>query len=432
MDLRRVARVDGDQVLLRLRVVVDGLNREEPAALLFERLLDQLALLPDQPLEGGALRVVDGLARRCRPGPVVVANAPEGAEAHRRGLPPAVERRPHRVQVDQLVGVDDRPVHLHVEAALGVAQVNELLRVLGVVAVEVVVAEPEHEIAAQEGLDLGAAQLPVQSLGAKQPDVLAVDSRREKLVDDQVDGHASEVGAPRSEVGAGRVVERDGDFGLRPDELAEGLVRYRVLDSVAHRRFDVGDGRTGPLCGYRARPLRELDGDSLVAVGDMFGACGCHHVRPCEYTGKDGVPHLMYNSRPPLGMFDRRVLFGLSGNPTAARSEALQSEAAGRPGACPTHADRCGPGGGCDNRGRQLPQSRGWGVTGVVAIAESHVSVHTWPVHAQAAVDILTCGPSLKPRLAADLIIEGLECAEAAVTEVRRGMVGETVAASLR
>ena len=72
------------------------------------------------------------------------------------------------------------------------------------------------------------------------------------------------------------------------------------------------------------------------------------------------------------------------------------------------------------------------GVTGVVAIAESHVSVHTWPLRAEAAVDILTCGPSLKPRLAADLIIDGLECAEAAVTEVRRGEVAETVAASLR
>ena len=69
------------------------------------------------------------------------------------------------------------------------------------------------------------------------------------------------------------------------------------------------------------------------------------------------------------------------------------------------------------------------GVTGVVAIAESHVSVHTWPAKAQAAVDILTCGMSLKPRLAADLIIEGLECAEAAITEVSRGTVGETAAA---
>ena len=72
------------------------------------------------------------------------------------------------------------------------------------------------------------------------------------------------------------------------------------------------------------------------------------------------------------------------------------------------------------------------GVTGVVAIAESHVSVHTWPLRAEAAVDILTCGTSLKPRLAADLIIDGLECGEAAVTEVRRGAVAETVAASLR
>ena len=72
------------------------------------------------------------------------------------------------------------------------------------------------------------------------------------------------------------------------------------------------------------------------------------------------------------------------------------------------------------------------GVTGVVAIAESHVSVHTWPAQAQAAVDILTCGSSLKPRLAADLITESLECRDAAVTEVRRGVVDETVAVSPR
>ena len=82
--------------------------------------------------------------------------------------------------------------------------------------------------------------------------------------------------------------------------------------------------------------------------------------------------------------------------------------------------------------GDRFHRAEDGGVTGVVAIAESHVSVHTWPLRAEAAVDILTCGPSLKPRLAADLIIDGLECAEAAVTEVRRGMVGETVAASPR
>jgi S-adenosylmethionine decarboxylase len=32
------------------------------------------------------------------------------------------------------------------------------------------------------------------------------------------------------------------------------------------------------------------------------------------------------------------------------------------------------------------------GVTGVVVIAESHISVHTWPEHGYAAVDMFTCG----------------------------------------
>ena len=32
------------------------------------------------------------------------------------------------------------------------------------------------------------------------------------------------------------------------------------------------------------------------------------------------------------------------------------------------------------------------GVSGVVVIAESHVTVHTWPEHGYAAVDVFTCG----------------------------------------
>jgi S-adenosylmethionine decarboxylase proenzyme len=32
------------------------------------------------------------------------------------------------------------------------------------------------------------------------------------------------------------------------------------------------------------------------------------------------------------------------------------------------------------------------GVTGVVVVAESHLSIHTWPEHAYAALDFFTCG----------------------------------------
>ena len=32
------------------------------------------------------------------------------------------------------------------------------------------------------------------------------------------------------------------------------------------------------------------------------------------------------------------------------------------------------------------------GVSGVIVIAESHLSIHTWPEHGYAALDVFTCG----------------------------------------
>lgn len=61
------------------------------------------------------------------------------------------------------------------------------------------------------------------------------------------------------------------------------------------------------------------------------------------------------------------------------------------------------------------------GVTGVVAIAESHLCVHTWPEYGYAAVDIFTCGDSLTPHLAVERIADYLESEDHQVTEIRRG-----------
>ena len=61
------------------------------------------------------------------------------------------------------------------------------------------------------------------------------------------------------------------------------------------------------------------------------------------------------------------------------------------------------------------------GVTGVVAIAESHLCIHTWPEHGYAAVDIFTCGANFDPSEAAKLIAAKLESRDPEITEVIRG-----------
>ncbi|MCW5556813.1 MAG: adenosylmethionine decarboxylase [Verrucomicrobiae bacterium] len=37
-----------------------------------------------------------------------------------------------------------------------------------------------------------------------------------------------------------------------------------------------------------------------------------------------------------------------------------------------------------------------WGVSGVVVISESHLTIHTWPEHRFAAVDVFSCGSRLR------------------------------------
>ncbi len=63
------------------------------------------------------------------------------------------------------------------------------------------------------------------------------------------------------------------------------------------------------------------------------------------------------------------------------------------------------------------------GVSGVVVIAESHLSVHTWPEYGYAAADIFTCGMSVDPQIAAEVLIQGLGCRNPNLTEVQRGIL---------
>jgi S-adenosylmethionine decarboxylase len=63
------------------------------------------------------------------------------------------------------------------------------------------------------------------------------------------------------------------------------------------------------------------------------------------------------------------------------------------------------------------------GVSGVVIIAESHLSIHTWPEYGYAAVDIFTCGDSLHPELAVDLLANALEAKNTSTLELKRGIL---------
>ncbi len=49
------------------------------------------------------------------------------------------------------------------------------------------------------------------------------------------------------------------------------------------------------------------------------------------------------------------------------------------------------------------------GATGVVLLAESHISIHTWPEHRLATVDVYTCGDPSKAYRAIDYIVSTLE-----------------------
>ena len=61
------------------------------------------------------------------------------------------------------------------------------------------------------------------------------------------------------------------------------------------------------------------------------------------------------------------------------------------------------------------------GVSGAVIIAESHISIHTWPELGYAALDVYTCGDS-DPEKAVDYILERIGAKHAHVSEVRRGI----------
>jgi len=63
------------------------------------------------------------------------------------------------------------------------------------------------------------------------------------------------------------------------------------------------------------------------------------------------------------------------------------------------------------------------GVSGVVVLAESHISIHTWPELGYASLDIYTCGDHSQPEKALEVIKEYLEPKSINIVELKRGVL---------
>ena len=66
------------------------------------------------------------------------------------------------------------------------------------------------------------------------------------------------------------------------------------------------------------------------------------------------------------------------------------------------------------------------GISGVVIIAESHISIHTWPEYNFAAVDVFTCGDIIEPKNAIKPLAEKLKAKSTTYIELKRGILQES------
>ncbi len=63
------------------------------------------------------------------------------------------------------------------------------------------------------------------------------------------------------------------------------------------------------------------------------------------------------------------------------------------------------------------------GVTGVILLAESHISLHLWPEIKYLAVDVFTCGDHSMPEKALEFLKETFEPRKVDLEKIKRGLI---------
>lgn len=64
-----------------------------------------------------------------------------------------------------------------------------------------------------------------------------------------------------------------------------------------------------------------------------------------------------------------------------------------------------------------------FGVSGIAIIAESHVSIHTWPEYNFASIDIYTCGTVIDPWKSYEYLVAKLKPRNVTAVEMKRGIL---------
>ena len=141
-----------------------------------------------------------------------MANRAIGTQANRHRLPAAVKRQAGDVDVKDLVGVQDRPVDLDLDAAVGFAQADQVVGVFGVVTQQAARPEGVGNLRPEDGSQLARRPFAVQGVGADQGDVVALDTGLVEFLEQNRNSQSPKIGGFHRHLGDHGIVKGNRDL----------------------------------------------------------------------------------------------------------------------------------------------------------------------------------------------------------------------------